>query len=143
MSGKAHIVYEEGEGAAPDFEARGRNNTGKHVRIDVLSVVEAKGATPLRMRLKELSPFNPPLPKISHGTIGEKGQQQVEEKNNHLMRCTEVLDVASGVKSFRFEPVAAGALAGSGGGDGESKDAPTWTPGQVIFCIFICFLAAP
>lgn len=126
VSGEAHVVWAEDENS-PVFPPGG--STGKHVRIDVLAVVEAKGAYPLRMRMKELSPFNPPLP-ANTKTSGLDGTgQQEEQRHNFVMRCKEVVDAASGVKSFRFEPAA---LVGAGdkGGDEKNKD-PAWTPGQV------------
>lgn len=104
--------------------------TGKHIRIDVLAVIEAKGANPLRMKMKELSPFNPPLPvppKLvpGDGVGGGAELQQRQQEDNHLMRCSEVLDAATGVKSFRFQPSTAL------GGVDDTEKLLGWTPGQV------------
>lgn len=120
VSGEAHIVYGE------DAEGGGGTLTGKHVRVDVRAVVEAKQANPLRMIMKELSPFNPPLPASSTAVgFGDGAGLDQSKQAMHLMRCREVLDVATGVKAFRFEPAALNAA----GKDGDSSLA--WTPGQV------------
>lgn len=132
VSGEAHIMWEEDEGVSG---INAGATTGKHIRIDVLSVVEAKGANPLRMKMKELSPFNPPLPvppELSGDGFGDGAErQQRQTEDNHLMRCSEVLDVAAGVKSFRFQP----STASGGGGDTEKLLA--WTPGQASFVFFV------
>lgn len=124
-------MWEEDEGVSG---INAGATTGKHIRIDVLSVVEAKGANPLRMKMKELSPFNPPLPvppELSGDGFGDGAERQQRQTDNHLMRCSEVLDVAAGVKSFRFQP----STALGGGGDAEKL--LTWTPGQASFYVFV------
>lgn len=135
MSGKAQIVWKDGY--------YGGTSTGKYVRVEVTAVVEAKGANPLRMEMRELSPFNPALP-ASLATMAagrgktaqthscgnerqgteqqtQKQQQQQHQQERHLVRCAGVVEVAKGVKSFQFK---ASGCAGAG-------DLPTWTPGQV------------
>lgn len=81
--------------------------------------------------MNELSPFNPPLPvplELSGVGLGDGAErQQRQTEDNHLMQCSEVLDVAAGVKSFRFQPSTAL------GGGGDSEKLLTWTPGQANF----------
>lgn len=137
VSGEAHIVYETEEGNTPiDLGA----STGKHVRINILAVQEAKGANPLRMRMKELSPFNPAIPihKRSRLTASD-GVAGGASSSEHLMQCVEVVDVAAGIKSFRFQPhrrertcTAGKPCSDDADGYEEKGKLLSWTPGQVI-----------
>ena len=130
MSGEARIVYAE-ETSGGDPALSGSN--GKYVRIDVLAVVEAQAASPLRMQMEELSPYSPAVPSLGQ----QQQQQQQQQVGSFLVQCTEALDVASGVKAFRFEPAsrAVAEVAGAkskGNGDGQQKEkALAWIPGQV------------
>lgn len=125
VSGEARIVYEEEHNGGDDPALSG--STGKYVRIDVLAVIEAQAASPLRMRMEELSPYSPAVPSPA------QQQQQQQPTASFLVRCTQALDVASGVKAFRFEPVVAAEAAGTPnkGDDGGKGKALAWNPGQV------------
>lgn len=131
VSGEARIVYaEDTSGGGSNGDPALSDSTGKYVRIDVLAVVEARAASPLRMRMVELSPFSPVVP--SPDDQRQQEQEQQQQVGSFLVQCTETLDVARGVKAFRFEPVGA-PVAGApskGSDDGQGK-ALTWIPGQV------------
>lgn len=118
VSGEAHIIW-------GDARYGGTATGNKHVRVKVLAVVGAKGANPLRMKVKELSPFSPPLPPGMMATMADEDHRNSEKAETNLnqlvVRCKEVIGVAEGVKSFRFE-----AATCCGG-----RDLPAWTPGQV------------
>ena len=145
VSGEARIVYaEEASGSGGDPALSG--STGKYVRIDVLAVVEAQAASPLRMRMKELSPYSPAVPSPAQQPkqpkqqpkqqpMQQPQQPQQQQVGSFLLRCTEAVDVAVGVKAFRFTPAdpvgseVAGA-SNTGESDGQRK-ALAWIPGQV------------
>lgn len=118
ISGEARIIW-------GDQSISGGEGPAKHVEIKVLEAIEAKAANPLRMRMKELSPFGPPV-RISArylatrpaGDAGDAGGNLDSAQKQHLVRCVEILDAAEGIKSFRFEAV-------------QGERLPPWTPGQV------------
>lgn len=115
VSGEAHIIWEDSNN--PFEEQR-----SKHVEIKVLAVVEAKAANPFRMRMKELSPFSPSVPVSAASLAGagprDSSVESAATQKRYLVRCTEILEAASGVKSFQFEAT----------GDDQL---PHWMPGQV------------
>eukprot|EP00752_Nemacystus_decipiens_P018245 g16373.t1 len=135
VSGEARIVYAEEASGGGDPALSG--STGKYVRIHVLAVVEARAASPLRMRMEELSPYSPAVPPPPQH---QQRQQQQRQVGSFLVRCTEALDVASGVKAFRFElaePATAevARAQSNGNGNGQGK-ALAWIPGQYATFFF-------
>lgn len=106
VSGEAHILW-------------GEDDASKDVRVKVLAVLEAKAANPLRMTMRELSPFNPPVSVLT-GAVATGQSAAAQQQGQRVVQCTEVVDVAKGVKSFRFQ-----AAESAPGG------LPSWTPGQV------------
>lgn len=115
VSGEARII-------CGDQPIPGGEGPAKHVEIKVFEVVEAKAANPLRMRMKELSPFSPPVRisarYLANRPAGDAGGNLDSAQKQHLVRCEEILDAAEGIKSFRFKSV-------------QGERLPPWTPGQV------------